>query len=154
MVLNANNQITIREFVPEDLPQVTAVERSVYGSGAYSTYFFRQLHDLFPKLVWVAEDKSKLVGHVCGAVTLDGDTGWILNFGVLAHYRRQGIGRLLLEQCITHLEQAGVERIQVTSEPENDAAIRLLGTLGFEQLGVAENYYGEGLDRLIFDRSL
>jgi ribosomal-protein-alanine N-acetyltransferase len=149
--MNFNTDITIRQFTPADLVEITALEKSVYGSGAYSTFFFRQLHDLFPTLLWVAEDDGKLVGHVCGAVTLGGRVGWVLNTAVLAHYRRQRIGQRLLERCLEELRAAGVERIRTTSEPENVAVIRLYEKLGFHKIGVGENYYGEGSDRFLFE---
>lgn len=145
---------TIRErlFRPSDLPQITGVEQSVYGSGAYSKYFFRQLYDLYPTLLWVAEDDGKLVGHVCAALAQDGVTGWILNTAVLAHYRRQGIGERLMLRSIDALIQAGARCIKVTSETGNIPAIRLYEKLGFRKVTVEENYYGDGVDRVIMER--
>ncbi len=141
-----------RLFRPSDLPQITDVEQSVYGSGAYSKYFFRQLYDLFPTLVWVAEDDGKLVGHVCAALAQDGVTGWILNTAVLAHYRRQGIGQRLTFNSIEALLKAGARCIKVTAEAGNNPAIRLYEKLGFRTVVTAENYYGDGVDRVIMER--
>ncbi len=140
-----------RLFRPSDLAQITGVEQNVYGSGAYSKYFFRQLHDLFPTLIWVAEDDGKLVGHVCAAVAQDG-TGWILNTAVLPHYRRQGIGERLMINSIDALLRAGVRHFKVTSESENFPAIRLYEKLGFHTVGIEEDYYGDGVDRVIMER--
>lgn len=151
--MNVAQDVIIRPFTPADLAQCTAVERSVYGSGAYSTYFFRQLHDLFPSLLWVAEDRhlNKVVGHLCAAIGQGGRVGWILNAAVLAHYRRQGIGRRLMEQGLAQLRAAGVERVLVTSEPENEAALRLYEKLGFRVVSTEPDYYGDGADRLILE---
>lgn len=149
----AAEDVIIRLFTPADLLQCTRVEHAVYGSGAYSTYFFRQLHDLFPGLLWVAEDRRtrKIVGHLCAAIGQGGKVGWILNTAVLAHYRRQGIGRRLMEQGMAQLRAAGVERVLVTSEPENEAALRLYEKLGFRAVRTEPDYYGDGCDRLILE---
>lgn len=151
--MNKAQDVIIRLFSPADLAQCTQVEHAVYGSGAYSTYFFRQLHDLFPSLLWVAEDRrtGKIVGHLCAAVGLGGQVGWILNAAVLAHYRRQGIGRRLMEQGMAQLRAAGVQRVLVTSEPENEAALRLYEKQGFRVLRTEPDYYGDGCDRLILE---
>lgn len=153
MALNRTHDITVRPFTPRDLAQCTNVEQAVYGSGAYSRYFFRQLHDLNPALVWVAEDRrtGKIVGHLCAAIGRGGQVGWILNTAVLAHYRRQGIGRMLMECGVAELRAAGVRQMLVTSEPDNDAAIRLYERLGFRAAHTAPDYYGDGRDRLILE---
>lgn len=145
--------ITVRRFTPRDLAQCTDVEQAVYGSGAYSTYFFRQLHDLNPALVWVAEDlrTGKVVGHLCAAIGQGGQVGWILNTAVLAHYRRQGIGRMLMERGVAELRAAKVRRMLVTSEPGNVAAIRLYERLGFRAVRTEADYYGDGYERLILE---
>ncbi|MCL4238017.1 MAG: GNAT family N-acetyltransferase [Anaerolineae bacterium] len=151
--MDGTHDIALRPFAPRDLAQCTDVEQAVYGSGAYSTYFFRQLHDLNPALVWIAEDRrtGKIVGHLCAAIGQGGEVGWILNTAVLAHYRRQGIGRLLLERGVAELRAAQVRRMLVTSEPENVAAIRLYERLGFRAVRTEADYYGDGYERLILE---
>lgn len=149
--MSAQNDIVLRRFAPDDLAQVVAVEDSVYASAGYRAIFFRQLYDLAPSLLWVAVDDSRVVGHLCCALAAGGSPGWILNLAVLAHYRRQGIGRRLLEKGVEQLRAAGVDRIMITAEAENSTAQRLYRKLGFELVGTGENYYGDGNDRAIFE---
>jgi len=151
--VNDAPEVIVRLFTPADLLPCTEVEQAVYGSGAYSTYFFRQLHDLFPRLLWVAEDRrtGKIVGHLCAAIGQGGQTGWILNTAVLAHYRRQGVGRRLMEQGMAELRAAGVRRALVTAEPENEAALRLYEKFGFRPMRIEADYYADGCDRLILE---
>lgn len=151
VTLSAQNDVVLRRFAPADLAQVVAVEDSVYASAGYRAIFFRQLFDLAPALLWVAEDDGRIVGHLCCAVAAGGGPGWILNLAVLAHYRRQGIGRRLLEKGVEQLCAAGVHRILITAEAENSTAQRLYRKLGFGPVGMGENYYGDGNDRMIFE---
>jgi ribosomal protein S18 acetylase RimI-like enzyme len=111
----------------------------------------RQLYDLFPALIWVAEADGRIVGHLCGAIAEDRETGWIVNAGVLARYRRQGIGRALLERGMASLIAAGAGSIKVTADESNAPAIRLYTDQGFQQIGLEVDYYGDGRDRLIFE---
>ena len=145
--------ITIRPFELADLSHIVEVEHAVYGSAAYSRYVFRQLYDLFPSLLWVAIDDStgKLAGHLCGAISEDHTLGWLLNAAVLAHYRRQGIGRRLVERGVAQLLTVGVRCVRTTTEVGNSAANRMYASLGFHEVRTAVNYYDDGVDRLIFE---
>jgi [ribosomal protein S18]-alanine N-acetyltransferase len=149
MSLSAN--IVLRPFEPDDLEQCAAVERSVYGSATFRPIFFRQLYDLAPAMQWVAADGSKVVGHLWGATVQGGQLGWILNLAVLAHYRRQGIGERLLQTEIDTMREVGVPGVRITAEAENADVVRLYEKLGFRRIGFETNYYGDGLDRAIFE---
>jgi len=94
----------------------------VYGSAAFNTIFFRELHDLFPMLLWVAVDGPR-GGHVCGAVASGGEVGWILNLAVLAitDGRDRGAPGQTGDRPASG---GGVTRIKITSEPENVSAIK------------------------------
>jgi ribosomal-protein-alanine N-acetyltransferase len=141
----------IRQFEPGDLLDVIEIEERVYGSGAYRPLFLRQLYDLFPTLIWVAEADGRIVGHLCGAIAEDRETGWVVNAGVLARYRRQGIGRALLERGVASLVTAGATRVKITADESNAPAIRLYEDLDFQEIGLGVDYYGDGRDRLIFE---
>lgn len=148
-------QMMLRQFELDDLLPVAEVERMVFGSGGYQPLSIRQLYDLFPSLVWVAVDEDgKVVGHAFGAIEQGGEVGWILNFAVLAHCRRTGTGTGLLEQLIHKLVEAGVMCVRATAETQNEDAHRLYRKLGFSETGTAVNYYGDGTDRLIFERDV
>lgn len=152
--MDRQRDVTVRQFTLDDLLAVADVERKVYGSGGYQPLAIRQLYDLFPTLVWVADADGKIVGHAFGAMAQDTTIGWILNFAVIAHYRRSGTGTRLLQTLIEQLAGAGVQRIRTTAEMDNADAVRLYDKLGFTQVGAGANYYGDGTERLIFEQTL
>jgi ribosomal protein S18 acetylase RimI-like enzyme len=145
------NTFVIRQFTPDDLLDVIEIEEMIFGSGAYRPLFLRQLYDLFPTLIWVAEADSRIVGHLSSAIAQDRETGWIVNAGVLARYRRQGIGQQLLRHGVDQLVKAGAKRVKITADESNQPAIHLYEKLGFHQIGAGADYYGDGRDRLIFE---
>lgn len=151
--MSAAQTITIRPLERGDILAVAQVERAVYGSAAYQPVYIRQLHDLFPTLIWVAVDGTgKVVGHVFGAIEAGGEVGWVLNFAVLPHCRRLGAGRRLVETAVAELTAAGVKVIKTTCEPDNQDAQRLYQRLGFVKVGTGPDYYLDGDDRLVFER--
>jgi putative acetyltransferase len=59
-----------------------------------------------------------------------------LGMGVLPAYRGQGLGRRLLQACITKAWAKGLSRIELEARADNHAAIRLYETLGFQHEGL------------------
>ena len=55
---------------------------------------------------------------------------------VSPRYRRQGIGRLLVETAVAHAWTHGVRRVNLTVFVPNDPAIRLYESLGFAHCGM------------------
>ena len=58
-----------------------------------------------------------------------------LGMGVRLEWRRQGIGRRLLDACLALARKAGLARVELEVYSDNVAAIRLYDSLGFCQEG-------------------
>jgi len=59
---------------------------------------------------------------------------WILNdLYVEANYRKQGIGRRLIEAAMNFAKEAGATFVQLETMPDNTTAQRLYESIGFEQ---------------------
>jgi len=58
-----------------------------------------------------------------------------LGMGVLAAYRRQGVGQRLLETCLKQAKSQGFKRIELQVMASNQAAQQLYLKWGFEQEG-------------------
>jgi len=90
------------------------------------------LHNRVPRVVGRIE--GRLIGWC------DIQLGWpdtlrhrgILGMGVLPEYRGQGIGRRLLENCLTLARQGGVTRVELEARSDNKHALRLYHGMGFE----------------------
>lgn len=54
-----------------------------------------------------------------------------LGMGVLPAYRRQGVGRQLLQACMAKAWRKGIARIELEVRADNEPAIRLYESLGF-----------------------
>jgi ribosomal-protein-alanine N-acetyltransferase len=60
---------------------------------------------------------------------------------VAPEYRRQGLGRQLMDWLTATAIEAGVFRINLELRTQNDQARAFYESLGFEQLGVVQGYY-------------
>jgi ribosomal-protein-alanine N-acetyltransferase len=62
-------------------------------------------------------------------------------FAVAPQYRRQGLGRQLMNWLTTTAIEAGVFRINLELRTNNGGARAFYESLGFDQLGVVQGYY-------------
>jgi ribosomal protein S18 acetylase RimI-like enzyme len=59
-----------------------------------------------------------------------------LGMGVRAEWRRQGVGRRLLEACLAHAKRAALEKVELEVYSDNIGAVRLYESFGFTREGV------------------
>jgi ribosomal protein S18 acetylase RimI-like enzyme len=58
-----------------------------------------------------------------------------LGMGVRSEWRRQGIGRRMLDACLSLARKTGVEKVELEVFSDNVAAMRLYDSFGFSQEG-------------------
>lgn len=120
-----------------DAPEIASVERQVqefpwtlqnFVSGIATGYYG-----------WVARSMGALTGF---ALLMDApDMVHLLVLGVHPNNQRQGIGKLLLQQCISHCKQINVSALTLEVRKSNQQAINFYLKNGFEQQGVRTDYY-------------
>lgn len=141
----------MRPATRADLDAITALDARAYGGAGYGPYVVRQLYDLAPATLLVAERRGELVGYCAGAVASD-DVGWILSLATDPRARRGGVGQSLSAATVAALSADAPRPIRLTVAPDNAAARGLYAALGFAQVGAEANYYGPGQDRLVLER--
>ena len=65
----------------------------------------------------------------------------LMNLAVLPEKRNAGIGRALLEKCLSEAENNGVRRVFLEVREHNAPAIALYEKTGFTMYGKRKNYY-------------
>lgn len=74
------------------------------------------------------------VQEICGEA-------YITNVAVFGEYRKEGIGRKLLNEACSGAKERGCEFITLEVRESNSAAISLYESEGFEKAGVRKNFY-------------
>jgi len=92
---------------------------------------------------------GRMVGFIAGDWRRSDRVAWISTVGVLPEYRRQGIGRALIEACEQRLD--GVA-IRLSVRISNQQAIRLYESLGYHHLGTWPEYYQGGEDARVMEK--
>ena len=147
-MLNPERSIVVRQIRGADAPAFREVLDAVCRERKYLARLEAPPVDRVQAFVssnvkagypqFVAEDDGRIVGW-CDAIPGDASSGVThvgrLGMGVLKDYRRQSIGRRLIDATIEKAVQFGLEKIDLTVHASNEPAIALYRSVGFEEEG-------------------
>ncbi len=124
----------IREMMIHDYEEVLALWQASEGVGLSDAdseeSIARYLHRN-PGLSFVAHDGEHLVGAVlCGH---DGRRGYIHHLAVSERHRRRGLGRVLVERCLSALRRDGVDKCHIFVFADNRDTIAFWKSIGWTQ---------------------
>ena len=129
-----DRQITLRALTPSDLPDVLVFWRAVPEVELNDSDTPEQLTKYLarnPELSPVALEGGKIVGAVlCGH---DGRRGYLNHLAVAAPYRKQGLGKALVEYCLTHLSRAEVGKCNAFVLPDNPSGQAFWRQMQFQE---------------------
>lgn len=137
--MEANDQIRIRSFSPDDYDSVIQLWRSS-GLTIKASDSLPELEKVLafnPDRFLVAELSTDagpklIVGSVIGA--FDGRRAWIYHLAVVADARRHSMGTRLLREVETRLRAAGATKINLLVEAENTVASCFYQSLGYTEV--------------------
>ena len=85
------------------------------------------------------EESGELVGYYALQYVMD--EAEIAIIAVKRKFRRQGLGRCLLEEIKKFAADRKITKIYLEVRSENEAAVHLYRSFGFEETGRRKNYY-------------
>jgi len=134
------------EFRPmsnADLPAVLKNERRGY-SHPWSEGIFEDCMKSGYEC-WLMVYLKKVIAH--GILSVAAGESHMLNVCVHPDYRGQGFGKGLVEHLLIIARQKKAKRIYLEVRPSNLVACKLYENLGFNEIGIRENYYPSYLGR-------
>jgi ribosomal-protein-alanine N-acetyltransferase len=125
---------------PSDLDAIMTIENASFSSPWSARFFLQELKVPCARSL-LAVEGEKAVGYMIY---------WLLpseidihNLAVHPAYRRQGIGRALLEAVIEEAKRCRFVGVTLEVRTSNEAAQRLYQSLGFVASGVRKGYYSD-----------
>src|SRR5450432_552875 len=130
--------MTNRDFVIADYDAAVALWAEVEGVEICEGDSPEEIREFLlrnPGLSRVAEEHGTLVGAVlCGH---DGRRGWIYHIAVSPAHRGQGVGKLLLDDCVQGLHRSGIKRAIILVARDNPLGQEFWRRNGWEEIPFA-----------------
>lgn len=149
--------ITYREMIALDLPVIVSMEREIYRTDAWTMSQFKEELAAVPRNRYyiIAQNVAKQIVGYAGAFSPDtGLDADVLTLTVAPTYRRQGIGRAMLDQLITWATMRKAPSIFLEVREGNVEASPLYESAGFEPISTRSNYYSLGVNAIIMKKDL
>jgi len=134
-----------------DLRGLYQLERACFGQDAWPIWDMVGVLT-FPDIIrlkGVAD--QKMVGFIGADLRHSRHHAWIVTFGVLPEYQRQGIGTRLLESCE---QRISLPVIKLSVRRSNHPALALYRKFGYQQTEIWPEYYRGKEDALILEKQL
>lgn len=126
--------VTLREFTMKDYDAAIALWKSSDGIGlsqADSPQNIQRFLSQNPGLSCVAEEGARLVGAVlCGC---DGRRGFLHHLAVAPSHRRLGVGKALVERCLSALGAIGIRKCHIFVLADNREGKQFWKRTGWEE---------------------
>jgi len=125
--------VTIRKMLIEDYDEVYKLWSNISGIGlndvddsfeGISRYLTRN-----PDTSFIAIYEDKFVGAILAGH--DGRRGFIYHSAVLPEYRKQGIGRMLVEKVLEALKEQGISKVGLLAFSANELGNQFWESMGF-----------------------
>lgn len=126
--------ITIRSCNIEAYEDVLALWQQCEGiglSGADSRENVHRFLEQNPGLSFVASAEGRIIGTVLAGH--DRRRGYIYHLAVHPDWRRQGLGRRLVDRCLQALREAGIQKGHLFVFKNNEAGIGFWKSVGWER---------------------
>jgi ribosomal-protein-alanine N-acetyltransferase len=143
--------LSFRAMRTDDLAGVVALEQRCHVTPWSVRLFEEELACAHAAIdiLWQAE---RLVGCICCRQVCD--ELHILKVTVDHDFRRCGFGSMLLKHVLERGRAAGCERVFLEVRSDNCGAIALYRSFDFEIIGCRKQYYPDGEDALVMERTL
>jgi GNAT superfamily N-acetyltransferase len=132
--------VTVRDARPGDVEHVADFASETWDGWDYVPDVWEDW--LEEGVTLVAESGGTVVGVVHGIAR--GEEGWLEGMRVAEEHRREGVGSTLTEAAIERLADEGASVVRCMVFDDNDAAVELLDSLGFERVTTVRHGRGFG----------
>jgi ribosomal-protein-alanine N-acetyltransferase len=133
----------VRRMQLADLPDVLRNERLGYMHPWTEGIFRDCLRN--GQECWLLMSSNLNVGH--GILSIAAGESHLLNVCVHPDFQGHGFGRILVEHILERARAGKASTIFLEVRPSNVAACELYDKLGFNEVGIRENYYPSKVGR-------
>ena len=142
-------KVILRKATIKDIPAFIEIEKSappkIYSAMTTEKEWQDELSRRNAVIYAIIKD-DKIVGNV-SYETKNEETAYISGLCIDSKFRGQGIGKKAIKLISEELKD--FKRIELATHPNNENAVKLYKSFGFEIKSQIENYFGDGEPRII-----
>lgn len=136
----------VRKATLADMPELLKVEEICFGIEKFSPETVKAFVVRDDAFVVIAEEGAEALGSAMCMFSREQGEGRVASVAVLPQFRNQGIGHRLLTECEKQFSGEALLRFSLEVDVENEPAISLYTTKGYEITGMIKDFYGLGRD--------
>lgn len=142
-------ELSFQRAQMEDLEKIAAIEKVSFPDpwSVDSLWTFASDETIRTLVTAKEKESGELVGYYALQYVLD--EAEIAIVAVAVKYRRQGVGRELIEEIKCFCRRNNITTLHLEVRSENEAAIHLYRAMGFAEVGRRKNYYEHPKDDAI-----
>jgi len=127
------------------LDKLYEIEEQCFDQEAFTKRQISYLLTDYNTIALMAKTDSDIVGFIIAQVEVEENTefGHIITINVAPNQRRKGTATKLLHKIENLLKQKGITQCRLEVREDNKHAIKLYQKLGYQTVGILENYYGK-----------
>jgi ribosomal-protein-alanine N-acetyltransferase len=145
--------LVIERFDPISLNEILEIEKNAFEKKeVFPKEYFLELSKKWPEGFLVAKLSGEIVGYAIGEKGKD--SGLIISVAVKKEWRRRGIGIKLIEKLLENFKKEGMRIVFLHVREENKEAINFYQALGFKIIELVENYYSNGENAYLMEKTL
>ncbi len=145
-----NNKLIV-DCVKENIDTICEIDKTGSNYNWTENMFLEELENKnsFFKVLYA---DNKIVGYIIYHIIID--EAEILNIVIDNNFKRQNLGKYLLEQTLEDISKQNVKKIFLEVGEKNIPAINLYLKCGFEQYNKRNNYYKNGENAILMKKQL
>jgi len=138
--------LEIRPMKHTDLTEVLKLEKALFPIDAWSEeLFLEELAEVsISRDVSVAVLDSQIVGYA--SLRFVGNQGDVNTVAVASNQQGKGIGTALMDWLESQAALRNVREIFLDVRSDNEPAIKMYASRGYERIDIRRNYYGNTID--------
>jgi [ribosomal protein S18]-alanine N-acetyltransferase len=144
-------KMIIREFKLPDLKRVVEIEETSFDD-PYPPNILRDIFNLGAGFL-VAQHDNIILGYIIFWIRFE-DEGHIISLAVDKDYRRQNVGKKLVEMVTEIFKKFDMKNIKLEVRAENIGAIDFYRSTGFKEEKLIPGYYEDGEDAVVMNLPL
>ena len=140
--MTESDDVLVRALTPADLPALERMEIELFEAAAWSPESLAS--EISGPGRWYVGTVvgGELVGYA--GLWFDGYDAQVMTIGTDERFQGRGLGRRMLDNLLDRARTLGAAVVLLEVRVDNDPAIHLYESVGFERLGMRRAYYQPG----------